>query len=321
MVEVSFTNPEMVWFLLGLPVLVITHFLTLKLKKSVALKFSNFELLMRTAPARALTRAYGGALMGKDISILVLRFFTLAALILAVAGMVVIYSGKSTDFDYVVAIDVSNSMKANDLLPSRLDAAKNIASGLVDEVPFTTQIGLVVFSGTTRVVHDLTDEKKLIKTSIELLNTSMFGGTDLGGAIVAGTNLLSKSPKQKSLVLMTDGQSNIGMPLLDALEFAKRDGVTVHTIGIGTREGGFVPGIANATFQLDEGVLKSVAENGGGKYFRASDAQTIKEAYEFIAATKIARIKLKLAPYLLLFALIMLFVEWGIVNIKYRTVP
>lgn len=321
MVEISFTNPEMVWFLLGLPVLVITHFLTLKLKKSVALKFSNFELLMRTAPSRAVTRAYGGALMGKDISILILRFFTLAALILAVAGFTIIYLGKSSDFDYVIAIDTSSSMKANDLLPSRFDAAKEIAKGLIDEVPFTTMTGLVVFSGTTRVAQDMTDEKRIIKNAIDLLNTSMFGGTDVGGAIIAGTNMLSKTQKQKSLVIMTDGQSNIGMPLFDALEFAKRDGVTIHTIGIGTREGGVVPGIANATFQLDESMLKSVAENGGGKYFRASDSQTVKEAYESIASIKLARVKLRLAPYLLLFALIMLFVEWGIVNIKYRTVP
>ncbi|MBI4141813.1 VWA domain-containing protein [Candidatus Woesearchaeota archaeon] len=321
MAEITFTNPEMVWFLLGLPVLVITHFLTLKLKKSVALKFSNFELLMRTAPSRAVTRAYGGALMGKDISILVLRFLTLGSLILAVAGMIIIYSGKTTDFDYVIAIDTSNSMKANDLLPTRFDAAKEIAKGIVDEVPFTTMMGLVVFSGTTRVAHDLSDEKKLIKNSIEILNTSMFGGTDLGGAIIAGTNMLTRSQKQKSLVIMTDGQSNIGMPLFDALEFAKRDGVTIHTIGVGTREGGFVPGIANATFKLEENVLKNIAEHGGGKYFRASDAQTIKEAYAAIVAVKTARVKLRLAPYLLLFALIMLFVEWGIVNIKYRTVP
>ncbi len=319
--DLEFTNPEMVWFLLGLPILVITHFLTLKLKKSVALKFSNFDLLLRSAPSKAISQAYGGSLMGKDISILILRFLTLAMLIFAVAGTSVIYLGKTTDIDYVLGIDLSNSMNAQDLLPSRLFAAKNAAKKFVDAVPFLTQTGLITFAGATRIEQELTDEKRFVKDKIDSLSASALGGTDLGGAIIAGANVLTKGERHKAIILFTDGQSNIGIPLLDAISFAKKEGVTIHTIGVGSREGGAIPGLSNISFQLDETMLKSIADNSGGKYFRATDTQTLKEAYEAIAISKIGRVRLKLSPYLLLIALILLFIEWGIVNIKYRTVP
>lgn len=319
--DLEFTNPEMIWFLLGLPVLVITHFLTLKLKKSVALKFSNFDLLIRSAPSKAISQAYGGALMGKDISILVLRFLTLAMLIFAVAGTSVIYFGKTTDVDYVLGIDLSNSMNAQDLLPSRLFAAKDAAKKFVDTVPFLTKTGLITFAGTTRIEQGLTDEKRFVKDKIDALSASALGGTDLGGAIIAGSNVLTKGERNKAIILFTDGQSNIGIPLLDAISLAKKEGVTIHTIGIGSREGGLIPGLSNISFQLDETMLKSIADNSGGKYFRATNKQTLKEAYEAIAIAKIGIVRLKLSPYLLLIALILLFAEWGIVNIKYRTVP
>lgn len=320
--EIEFSNPEMIWFLLGLPILVATHFLTLKLKKSVALKFSNFDVLMRASTTpRTISRAYGGTMLSKDISILLLRFSTLTALIFAVAGTSILYSGRTTDVDYVLAIDTSNSMNAQDISPTRLIAAKEASKNFIDSVPFLTQIGVISFSGTTKIEQELTDRKDKADENINKLNTTIYGGTDLSGAIIAGTNLLSKSERHKSIVLFTDGQSNIGIPLLDALDFAKKESITVHTIGIGTREGGFVEGIPNAQFQLDEGMLMKISDYTGGKYFRAVDLKTLKNAYETISAVKIGNVRLKLAPYLLLIALILLFVEWGIVNIKYRTVP
>ena len=319
--DIEFTNPEMVWFLLGLPVLIATHFLTLKLKKSVALKFSNFDLLMRASIPKTISRAYGGALMSKDISILMLRFFTLTVLIFAVAGTSIIYVGKTTDIDYAVGIDVSNSMNAQDLLPSRIIAAKEAIKNFIDNLPFLTQTALITFAGTTRIEQELTDDKNLMKSQVDKATTGVYGGTDLGGAIVASTNVLTKSDRHKAIVLFQHRQTNVGMPLIDALDFAKKEGVTVHTIGIGTSEGGAVPGTGNVSFQLDETMLKSIAERTNGKYFRASDKQTLKGAYEAIASAKYGRVKLKLAPYLLLVALILLFIEWGIVNIKYRTVP
>lgn len=319
--ELEFSNPEMIWFLLGLPVLVATHFLTLKLKKSVALKFSNFELLMKTTTPKRISQAYAGALMGKDISILVLRFLTLTALIFSVAGTSIIYTGKTTDVDFVIAIDTSNSMNAQDLLPTRFLAAKDAAKKFIDAVPFLTQIGFVSFSTTTKVERELSDEKTKIKDSIDKLSTTISGGTDIGGMVIAAVNVLVKSDKHKSIIIFTDGQSNIGVPLMDALNFAKREGVTVHTIGVGTREGGTTESMPSAQFQLDEGMLMRIAQSTGGKYFRASDQESLKKAYESLSAIKVGTVKLRLAPYLLLVALILLFVEWGIVNIKYRTVP
>lgn len=320
--DIEFSNPEMVWFLLGLPVLIATHFLTLKLKKSVALKFSNFDLLVRSTNApQSVSRAYAGALMGKDVSILVLRFLTLTFLIFAVAGTSIIYTGKTTNMDYVIAVDVSSSMNAQDILPTRLIAAKDAAKRLVDSVPFLTSFGIVSFSGTSRIEKELSTDKSKIKDAIDKLNTTVYGGTDLGGAIVASTNVLTKSEKHKSIIMFTDGQSNIGLPLLDALAFAKKESITIHAIGIGTREGGFIEGVPSAQFQLDEGLLTKIAEATNGRYFRAVDLESLKSAYESVISVKIGTVKLRLSPYLLLISLILLFVEWGIVNIKYRTIP
>ena len=145
------------------------------------------------------------------------------------------------------------------------------------------------------------------------------GGTDLGEAIVTSVNLLLNSEKGKSIILLTDGQSNVGVPIVDAVEYANIKHVTIYTIGVGTEEGGSY--IGDVVLKLDEEVLRSIAVSTEGNYYRAEDQESLDEAYNEIAHLTETKIKSDLSITFLIIAFLLLLVEWLLINTKYRTIP
>ena len=192
MIKLTFENPIFLWYLLSIPLLIYTHFYLFRHAKVKAMQFANFEALKRVTGERLIT---------KNIIILTLRVLTLTCVIMAATGAVFWYEGMVNENDFVIAIDVSASMTAQDVLPTRFDAAKNAALEFVDKLESKSNIGIITFSGTTLIETTLIDNKATVKKTIENLEITKTGGTDISGAIITGTNILLSSEKGKAIIL------------------------------------------------------------------------------------------------------------------------
>lgn len=311
--EVTFINPIYLWFLISIPFLALTHFFTLKYVIRRAMRFANFE---------AIARVSGGQALSKNFTLLILRMSTLIFLILSAAGTILWYTGQSSDYNYVLTIDASGSMLAEDIQPNRLEAAKDAAVLFVNNLRARARIGVVSFSGVGSIEQNLIEDHEATKETIRSIQIKQIHGTAIGDSLVASSNLLMTEDKAKLIVLLTDGRENIASEedLLEVIDNLKKEHITVHTVGIGTELGGRLPGI-EAISTLDEETLIIIAEETGGKYFKAEDKSELEEIYKAIATSTEAEIPIKLSIPFMLAALALLFFEWGLINTKYRTIP
>jgi Ca-activated chloride channel family protein len=193
--------------------------------------------------------------------------------------------------DIVLCIDVSGSMNAEDLTPNRLEAAKQVAANFVDNRP-TDRIGLVVFSGESFTQCPITADHAVVKAQILNIRSGFLqDGTAIGSGLATSVERLKSSKaKSKIIILLTDGENNGG--LIDpqtAKEIAKALKIKVYTIGVGTDGYAPVPeasasGISrsNEKVNFDENLLRDIAEETGGKYFRAKDNEGLKQIYREI---------------------------------------
>lgn len=190
--------------------------------------------------------------------------------------------------DIVLCLDISGSMLAQDFTPNRMEAAKNVASDFIDNRP-ADRIGLVIFSGESFTMCPLTSDRNVLKSQLYNVHSGLLeDGTAIGSGLATGVDRLRSSPsKSKVIILLTDGENNGG--LIDpntAKEIAKAVGVRVYTIGVGTE--GYAPmpiqtsaGIVmqKEKVSIDEKLLTQIANETGGKYFRATDNQSLKNIY------------------------------------------
>ncbi len=299
------------WLFIFVPAILFVHFVSLRKIRRKAMMFANYE---------AMEKVFGRKILSKNYPLLFIRTLTLVLLILSVTGIVVIYQGHVSDFDYVLAIDASASMLAQDYSPDRLAAAKSAAATFTQMVPPGTDVGVLSFAGTGFVRQELTGDLDEVRQAIDGVEIEVAGGTAMGEAIVSATDMLLPSGKDKSIILLTDGESNIGISVDDALSYAKRFGVTINTIGIGTEEGGIV---ANTTFRIgvDADSLMRIANETGGNYYRALTKRDVENAYISIATGSDQDVSLDLSSYLLVAAFCAFMVEMVLVNTKYRTIP
>ena len=223
---ISFTHPTYLFLVILLPVIVFLHFYLLKLRRDVAVRFSNFD---------AIARIRGIDLYSKNLVVVILTMFIVLLLILSISGLQIQQELTSSAVSYTLAIDTSKSMEANDLFPSRIEVAKKTATGFVDQTPPGTKIAVITFSGSSFLEQDLTDEKSLIKIAINNIQLSNIGGTDIREAVISATNTLAQEDS-KSVILMSDGRLNVG-DLQEGLDYASKNNVIINTIGLGTEEG------------------------------------------------------------------------------------
>ncbi len=316
---VTFTHPEYLWYLLSVPLLIITHFVLLRYTKRKALKFANFQALKRVVEQKFLTKNY---------IVLVLRILILFCLIFAVADTAVWYKGMSNQNDFILALDTSASMTAQDIKPNRLDAAKEYAGNFINSLNSESKIGIVSFSGASFIEQLPTNSKSELKSAISAVELAHTGGTDIAGAIVTSTNLLLDSKKGKSIILLTDGSSTTGYfnkdPVDEGIKYANQNNVLIYTIGLGN-EGdpiGYLPEYYNISSVYEEDVLIKIANQTGGKYYHVETNQDLKDAYEDILQHKNeAYLSIDLSPGLMILALLLVFLEWGLINTRFRLIP
>jgi Ca-activated chloride channel family protein len=311
MLELTFVNPKFLWLFAIIPFLILIHFYGLKFSRKHAIKFANFE---------ALARVTGGNKLSMNLPLLFLRFFTLLFLILSLSSPILWFDGEGGNYDFMVAIDSSGSMLADDFPPNRLQAAKDAAINFVDQVPPNTRIALMSFSGTQFIKQILTKDFDKVKNSIDEITVEFSSGTAIGDAVVSGVNQLLEEERTRVIILLTDGQSNVGTVLEKAINYANENYVTVHTIGIGTDEGGNFQGIS-ALSKVNDVSLSGIAENTGGKFYKVGNIQELNEAYKEISEISKIKMPLPLSFVLIMLTFLTLSIEWVLVNTKFRSVP
>jgi Ca-activated chloride channel family protein len=232
--------------------------------------------------------------------------------------------------DIVIASDISGSMLAQDFQPNRLEAGKNIAIDFIKNRP-NDRIGLVIFSGESFTQCPLTiDHSVLINLFTDIKYGMINDGTAIGMGLATAVNRLKDSEaKSKVVILLTDGSNNLGsIPPITAAEISKQFGIRVYTVGLGTN--GYAPypvqtpmGIQyqRVKVDIDEPTLNKIATITGGKYFRATNNETLRSIYEQIDKLEKAKIdvtqyhkKTELFLPFALIGLLFLLLEFGFKN-------
>ncbi len=184
----------------------------------------------------------------------------------------------------IVTVDISLSMRAQDVQPSRIEVAKREAQNFVRALPDGVKVGLVSFAGyATLEVEPTTDHQRVIE-QIELLQLAR--RTAIGDGLLESLKAIPKDDKDKPLgpstvVLLSDGRTNSGVDPLEVTPFAKDMGVVVHTIGLGRRSNPNDPDPQWGGYwmQFDEETLRAIADSTGGQYYAAESAEALRQAY------------------------------------------
>lgn len=283
----EFSNPQFFWLFLALPV-AIAWYIWKRKKQTPAVKLSSIKGF----------KTQGSFLPKLRPLLFLLRLAALAALITAMARprtVDVSTRTKSTrGIDIIITIDVSASMLAKDLRPNRLEALKLVAADFIKGRP-NDRIGLVEYAGESYTKTPITSDKSIVLSSLNSIryNSIIEGGTAIGMGLSTAVNRLKDSKAvSKVIILMTDGVNNAGFidPKI-ASELAVEFGIKTYTIGVGTNgtalspvginnNGSFV--YDNVPVEIDEDLLKEIAEVTGGKYFRATNNKKLKEIYDEI---------------------------------------
>jgi len=234
--------------------------------------------------------------------------------------------------DIVLALDISESMLEEDFDGSRLDAAKKIALRFIRERP-QDRFGLVLFRGKSFTLCPLTLDHRLLGMLVRQVSVDAISdkGTAIGSAILVGTNRLRASvSKERVLVLLTDGEHNSGeVGPVTASEIAQSEGIRIYAIGVRNEQETGTPESMDAEREgVDEQALGTVAGMTGGRYFRASDENSLKDAFDEIDSLERSRpdgpvreVRSELYSWLLLPALALLCAGLALENTRLLRIP
>ena len=284
--------PKLLW-LLVVPVLLVAHYVYLEIaQRHPHLRVSTSVpwLVKKTTVATSLRHVP-----------FVLRIMALTLIIIAIArprSSEVIEKIDAEGIDIVMAMDVSTSMLARDFTPDRISASKDIAIEFIAQRP-TDRMGIVVFAGESYTQCPLTTDRSALINMMKEVETGLIDdGTAIGnGLATAIARMKDSDAKSRVVILLTDGVNNSGeiSPQM-AVEIAKTYNIRVYTIGVG-REG-MAPypvmtpwgvEIKNLEVEIDEDLLKQIAAETGGRYFRANDNTKLAEIYNEINKMEKAR--------------------------------
>jgi len=285
--NLEFLNPEYFILLGVIPIIILWNYLN-RDKLNNSIKFSNSEAFKNSSNIYSIFKA----------SLRYLRMISLVLIIIALARPQAIDTSTrvktNSGVDIIMAIDVSASMLAKDLKPNRLDALKNVADEFIKN-RVTDRIGLVEYAGESYTKTPLTTDKSITLKSLRDIkyNNIIEGGTAIGMGLATSVNRIKDSKaKSKVIILLTDGVNNAGfIDPITAAELAKEFQIKIYSIGLGTNGLALSPvGIdargkfnyANIQVEIDEKLLTQISEMTGGKYFRATDNERLKEIYSDI---------------------------------------
>jgi Ca-activated chloride channel family protein len=308
----QFLAPDFLWLLLAVPGLVLAYRWLLRRKKKLALRYASLAIVKDAMAAGMPWRRHlPPALM----------LLAIALALLATARPLAVITLPSANATIILAIDVSLSMRVNDVKPNRMVAAQEAAKTFLQELPRTVKVGIVTFAGTAQVVQAPTLSREDLVAAIDRFQ--MQRSTAVGSAIVMSlatlfpdegidlsAMLYGNAPRGKSLdeqgkpakkefvpvppgsyqsaaiILLTDGRRTTGVETEEAAKMAADHGVRVYAVGLGTVDG-TIPGYEgwNSIYlKLDEPSLRAVAQTTKGEYYYAGDADALKKVYEKLSS-------------------------------------
>lgn len=297
MTTIDFARPGYFYLLIILVPIIAWYIFTLK-RNVPTLRISSVNSVRAFAPSYK--RILRHVLFG-------LRIIALAALIVALARPQSTNSWENKEtlgIDIMLSLDISSSMLARDFKPDRLNAAKAVATEFISGRP-NDRMGLVVFSGESFTQCPLTSDHRVL---INLFNDVQSGMIEDGTAIGVGlanaiTRLKDSQAISKVIILLTDGINNRGaIDPLTAADFAKTFGIRVYTVGVGSMGEALMPVgkdifgrfvFDNVPVEIDENILRQIADVTGGQYFRATNNNKLREIYSQIDKLEKSKINVK----------------------------
>lgn len=295
--DITFAYPWVLYLLLVIPLMAVGYWFRIRTKQA-SITYSSVGIFKDFSPTLKERLRFIPSL---------LRLLAIGLLIIALARPQTFSSGENfftEGIDIALVLDISGSMLAEDLKPNRLNAAKEV----IDEFIFartTDRIGLVVFARDAFTQCPLTIDYSVLRNLLSQIKSGMIeDGTAIGNAIANGVNRLKDSDaKSKVVILLTDGVNNAGeVDPVSAAEIAKTFGIRIYTIGVGTR--GQAPYPVQTPFgtryqmvpvEIDEKILKEIAETTGGKYFRATNNSALANIYKEV--DKMEKAKVEITSY------------------------
>ena len=297
----SFLWPGMLVLLLGVPLAVAGYVALVRRRAARAAELAA-QGFVPNAAARRLSWA-------RHIPAALL-FVALVVLVVAFARPQVSLALPHREGTVILAFDVSNSMLAKDLEPTRMDAAKSAAKQFVDKQPSTIKLGVVAFNNGALITQQPTDAKTDVLAAIDRLQPT--GATSLGQGIFASLSAIAGKPLSlppnaspddianvdighygsAAIVLLSDGENTSGPDSVAVAQLASTAGVPIFAIGIGSPQGAVlqIDGFSVAT-ALDEQELTEIASVTNGTYYRAEDAATLSEIYRGIHLQSVTNAK------------------------------
>ena len=272
-----FEDPIYLWLLVLIPILALVRFISYRNQKKRLRKFGEPQLLKNLMPDVSRFRP--------SVKFWILQA-ALALLILMLARPQMgtkISHEKRTGIETIIALDISNSMRAEDIVPSRLDRSKMMVENLVDH--FTNdKIGLIVFAGDAFVQLPITSDYVSAKMFLSSIDPSMMAtqGTDIAAAIDMATNSFTQEEGiGKAIIVITDGEDHEG-GALQAAEAAQKKGMRVFVLGVGSTQGAPIPIPGTGDYMkdntgntvmsaLNEDMCRQVAQAGGGAYIHVEN--------------------------------------------------
>ena len=312
----KFIWPELLWFLLLVPLLVAAYVYVLRRKRREALRYPSLAMVRAGSPQRAWRRHVPPALF----------LLGLLGALLAAARPSALITLLSHQKVIILAIDVSLSMRATDVVPNRIAAAQAAAKSFIADVPGDVRIGIVSFAGTAALVQSPTSNKEDLIAAVDRLQLDR--QTAIGSGIVMslitlfpdhGIDLESmvlpyyryggrsafnpppKPPAKKpdkpfvavepgsnqnaAIILLTDGRRTTGPHPIDAARLAAERGIKVYTVGFGTPQGAQVSIEGYSIYMaFDEETLRAIAEFTRAEYFHASTGEQLRKIYESLSS-------------------------------------
>ena len=295
--NMEFESPQLFWLFIFVPILIYWYWKnnsrqqgSMKVSTTYAFTVNSWKSRFRHLP-------------------FILRLLALSCIIVALARPQKRNDDQRTEgegIDIVLCMDVSGSMGSRDILPSRMEVAKEMAIDFVRSRP-VDRIGLVIFSGESFTQCPVTTDKNTLVNQIESLESRRFlkDGTVIGEGLATAVDRLSKSEaRSKVVILITDGKEDAPdtrlIDPLTALEIAKANSVKVYTIGMGAVATAIVelPGVKQgrrnpAIDFIDENLLRKIAEETGGRYFRARDKEGLQNTYRQIDQMEKSKVEIQ----------------------------
>jgi Ca-activated chloride channel homolog len=289
----EFFWPMMLWSLILVPALVVAYLLMQRRRKRYALRFGSLSLVKE-----ALGRGPGWRRHIPPA----LFLLGLAVMLVALARPSSVVTVPSQEGTVILTMDVSGSMRADDIEPSRLEAAKKAARAFVAQQRPGVKVGVVSFSDNASLVQAPSSDKQEVLAAINRLTPqrgtaigsalltsvdAIFEDADIEGGVPLTTTAPTPTPMPKGvyapaiIVLLSDGQSNRGPHPLDVVDQVAARGVRVYTVGLGTSEGTVLRNFGRSMrVRLDEVTLKAIAEATDGTYYNAATAADLEAVYK-----------------------------------------